>query len=162
MRSLEVRSIGTGFRDKKHTGSFLSPAAGRPATFASPTSVSQPLRTIFVYSLKKRRGVHHCIRLAWPSKHPSLRNGEPSHAPLRVDDQVGSFEATHLQTRNPLGQPDAPLRSKRRIYSFATLVLALALLCNMRQRRACKTGRCLALQRWSDAASCGRAGIVLT
>ena len=127
---------------------------------SSTSSVSQPLRTIFVYSLKKRRRgapLHQASSIQLPSKHPSLRN--PA---THLFDQVGSFEATHLQTRNPLGQPDAPLRSKRHIYSFATLVLALALLCNMRQLRACKTGRCLALQRWSDAASCGRAGIVLT
>ena len=99
----EVRdlSIGTGFRDKKHTVVFEPRLWQTLQLLASSTSsVSQPLRTIFVYSLKKRRGVHHCIRLdsAAPAS-PSLRN--PATHLFDQVQEVGSFEATHLQTRNP-------------------------------------------------------------
>jgi hypothetical protein len=113
-------------------GSFLSPG-WQTCNFWASTSSLSTFKNHFCAFFEKRRGTP--LRHSCPSKQPkktSLRT--PARRASSTKWIVRSDTSTGVQpsqTRNPLGQPDAPLRSKRHMYSFTTLLLVLALLCNI-------------------------------
>ena len=112
MRSLEVRSIGTGFRDKKHTGSFLSPAGRAGCRRMQRIHYSPPVSYLLSTIWPLQRYPVSCDHSFSASQsQPTLIGHQPhiSHTLTHVSSRIASDNRHTQAFTSTTHNPTSPL-----------------------------------------------------